>query len=212
MWTTSLDISDAYHHIPIEEGSQLFLCFQIGNPRSRYLFLPFGLATAPRVFTDVVKQIKVWSSAHLRMLFQYLDDWLSLFRRRSRAELQTEELVTVCTNFGLLLNHGKSELIPKLDFLGETLDHRSLTAFSRSTVSCMCTHSVGFWSICPSFFQSRIPSGFTYSNVPNHSTGSPTSATTSDSNNQSSAPGPRYAHMDSSQRPVGELATGVAPP
>ena len=132
MWATSIDLSDAYHHIPMDERSQVYLCFQVGNRRFRYLVLPFGLATAPWVFTEVVKQIKVWSSAHLRMLFQYLDDWLSLFRRKSIAELQTEELVRLCGRLGLVVNRAKSELVPqqKLVFLGEVLDFRSLTAFA----------------------------------------------------------------------------------
>ena len=66
------------------------------------------------------------------MLFQYLDDWLSLFRRKSIAELQTEELVRLCGRLGLVVNKAKSELVPqqKLVFLGEVLDFRSLTAFA----------------------------------------------------------------------------------
>ena len=132
MWATSLDLSDAYHHIPMGERSQVFLCFQVGNRRFMFLVLPFGLATAPWVFTEVVKQIKIWSSSRLRVLFQYLDDWLNLFHRRSLALHQTQELVRLCARLGLLVNHKKSELIPKqrLVFLGEILDFTSLTAFA----------------------------------------------------------------------------------
>ena len=31
MWATSLDLSDAYHHVPIREDCQRFLCFQVGD-------------------------------------------------------------------------------------------------------------------------------------------------------------------------------------
>ena len=134
MWATSLDFSDAYHHIPINPAFRIYLCFQVGNRRFMYLVLPFGLSTAPWVFTEVAKQVKIWSAGRLRSLFQYLDDWLSLFRRRSMAVLQTQQLVRLCCHLGLLVNHAKSELVPKqsIVFLGERLDFRSLTAYATS--------------------------------------------------------------------------------
>ena len=76
-WAASLDFSDAYHRVPIHPDSQIYLCFQVGDERFRYMVLPFGLSTAPWVFTDVVKQEKVWSVAQLRVLFQYMDDCLN---------------------------------------------------------------------------------------------------------------------------------------
>ena len=54
MWATSLDLSDAYHHIPIHPQYQKYLCFQVGDLKFRYLVLPFGLMSAPWAFTEVV--------------------------------------------------------------------------------------------------------------------------------------------------------------
>ena len=39
MWATSLDLSDAYHHIPIHPQYQKYLCFQVRNLKFRYLVL-----------------------------------------------------------------------------------------------------------------------------------------------------------------------------
>ena len=36
---TSIDMSDAYHHIPIREGHQFYLCFQLGNIRYKSSWL-----------------------------------------------------------------------------------------------------------------------------------------------------------------------------
>ena len=58
MWATSLDLSDAYHHIPMRQSARKFLCVQVGQVHM-YMVLPFGLTTAPSgAFTEVVKQIK----------------------------------------------------------------------------------------------------------------------------------------------------------
>ena len=59
MFATSLDLSDAYHHIPMRKDSHVYLCFQVKDKRYMYLVLPFGLMTAPLAFTQVVKQVKI---------------------------------------------------------------------------------------------------------------------------------------------------------
>ena len=43
MFATSLDLSDAYHHIPMRKDSHVYLCFQVKDKRYMYLVLPFGL-------------------------------------------------------------------------------------------------------------------------------------------------------------------------
>ena len=124
MFATSHDISDAYHHIPMRENSHVYFCFQIKDKRYMYLVLPFGHMTAPWAFTQVVKQIKIWPSSHHLILFQYLDDWLNLFRSRGRARVWTLRLVRPCEQLGLLVNQEKSELQPtqSIVFPGEWLD------------------------------------------------------------------------------------------
>ena len=61
MWATSIDLSEAYHHVPMHQGSTQYLCFQVGNKRYLFLVLPFGLSSAPSVFTEIMKQLKVWT-------------------------------------------------------------------------------------------------------------------------------------------------------
>ncbi|CAJ0933392.1 unnamed protein product [Ranitomeya imitator] len=49
----SINIRDAYLHIPIFPPHQRFLRFTVGEEHFQFTALPFGLATAPRVFTKV---------------------------------------------------------------------------------------------------------------------------------------------------------------
>ena len=77
-WVSSIDLSDAYLHIPIHPNSrsQVF----------QFTSLPFGLATAPQVFTMIVKEVKLMALSRGLRLHQYLDDWL--IRSQSQDEAQ----------------------------------------------------------------------------------------------------------------------------
>ena len=58
MWATSVNLSDAYHHIPMHPGSRQFRCFQVCRQRYKYLVLLFGLMSGPWLFTEIAKQLK----------------------------------------------------------------------------------------------------------------------------------------------------------
>ena len=53
----SIDLQDAYLHIPIVKHHHHFLCFVWHNVPYQWKVLPFGLATASRVFTSLTKPI-----------------------------------------------------------------------------------------------------------------------------------------------------------
>ena len=131
MWATSLDLSDAYHHIPMAESATIYLCFRIGDKRYMYLVLPFDLMSAPWAFTEVIKQLKRWTAPRLFVLFQYLDDWLSLQWSYRMTDRSTGQLLDLCSRLGLLVNFQKSELVPtqRIEFLGEILDFSLERAF-----------------------------------------------------------------------------------
>ena len=53
----SIDLQDAYLHIPIVKHHHHFLCFVSNNVPYQWKVLPFGLGTAPRVFMSLTKPI-----------------------------------------------------------------------------------------------------------------------------------------------------------
>ena len=65
-WVVSIDLTDAYIHIPIHKKSQMY----------QFWALPFGIATAPLEFTRVVKEVKLMLQNRGIRIHQYLDDWL----------------------------------------------------------------------------------------------------------------------------------------
>uniref|UniRef100_A0A8W8IEM8 Reverse transcriptase domain-containing protein n=1 Tax=Magallana gigas TaxID=29159 RepID=A0A8W8IEM8_MAGGI len=60
-WVASIDLKDAYLHVPIYPEDRKYLRFCIDNIHYQFRSMPFGLATAPRVFTKLMGAI----GAHL---------------------------------------------------------------------------------------------------------------------------------------------------
>ena len=50
----ALDLQDAYFHIPVLQAHQNYLWFPVGQEHFQFVVLPFGLASAPQVFTKVM--------------------------------------------------------------------------------------------------------------------------------------------------------------
>ena len=54
-WFITIDLKDAYFHVPIHHRHRRFLRFAFGGIAYQFHALPFGLALAPRVFTKCVE-------------------------------------------------------------------------------------------------------------------------------------------------------------
>ena len=77
-WAVTIDLQDAYLHVPIHPESHRLLGFQYLNQTFLYQVLPFGLKDSPWVFTKIVATlISFFRRRGLRVfLFCYLDIWL----------------------------------------------------------------------------------------------------------------------------------------
>ena len=115
-WAVSLDLTDAYFHVPIHPKSRKYLRFCAGNEVFQFRVLPFGISTAPRVFTKLMVTV----AAHLRLkgsiLLQYFDDWLLHQADRERLLKDLASSWSEIASLGLLLNDEKSDLVPAQDF------------------------------------------------------------------------------------------------
>ena len=75
-WVTSLDLTDAYFHLPIHPRFQKYLRFNVGDRSYQFTALPFGIAMAPLEFTMVAKEVKLMALSEGIRIHQYIDDWL----------------------------------------------------------------------------------------------------------------------------------------
>jgi len=123
-WLTSLDLKDAYFHIPIHPSFRHYLRFCHEGVVWQFKALPFGLNTAPLVFTKVTAAVLAYAHAHGISLHVYIDDWLLNPETRELSVAQTQFMVNLCKRLGWVVNEKKSEMIPSqvATYLGITFD------------------------------------------------------------------------------------------
>ena len=122
-WVLSIDLSDAYLLRPVAK-SEIFPCIwmdgdvKVGNSRKYLRFchrsqvfqftsLPFGLATAPQIFTMIVKEVKLNALSRGLRLHQYLDDWLIRSQSQEEALVNTQVVVDLTQSLGWIINQEK---------------------------------------------------------------------------------------------------------
>ena len=128
-WFTSLDLANAYWHVPIHRRFRPFLALQDGSRVLRFKVLPFGLGIAPRVFTKILKVVSsILLDEGVRVLM-YLDDWLVQAASPDQALEDTQRTISVCEYLGFRFNFPKSLLVPtqRLTWLGMEWDSPSAT-------------------------------------------------------------------------------------
>ena len=123
-WATSLDLKDAYLHVPIYPSDQRWLRFMLQGQAYTFRCLPFGMSTAPRVFTRVVKAVGAVLREQGVQIFMYLDDWLILSKSRQSILQDTQLVIQTVSQLGFVINRDKSSLVLSQSpvFLGAQLD------------------------------------------------------------------------------------------
>ena len=123
-WVVSIDLKDAYFHVPIAREYQKYFLFQVCNKTYKFVALPFGLSSAPREFTRVVTIVAHLAHGRMIKLHIYLDDWLIRAESPELCKLHAAEILTLTQELGFVINLSKSELVPtqQFDFLGEHFD------------------------------------------------------------------------------------------
>ena len=123
-WTFSIDLTDAYFHIPIHQASRKYLRLSYGGRICQFRALPFGISTAPWLFTKILSSLTLGTDPRLLSLFQYIDDWLGECMKRGVCSQQVRELLNLCQTLGLQVNLDKSELVPaqQFNFIGITFN------------------------------------------------------------------------------------------
>ena len=121
----SIDLQDAFLHIPIGKHHHCFLHFAWHNVPYQWKVLPFGLATAPRVFTALTKPILFLCYHKGFHIVIYLDDILVLVHSKLAGKRAHLFLCSLLVCLGLHINFSKSDPLPHSDllFLGVMLGY-----------------------------------------------------------------------------------------
>ncbi len=73
-WVTSVDLMDAYVHIPIRKRFRKYFRFEFQGLRYEFVATPFGLATAPLEFTAQATEVRRIATELGFRIDQYLHD------------------------------------------------------------------------------------------------------------------------------------------
>lgn len=127
LWACSVDIEDAYFHVPMDWDYHKYLAFKVFGRVFVFQFLPFGLSPAPWAFTRVIKPIKRHLHVLLIQIFSFLDDFLLFAQSPAELGIATDTTLDLLQSLGFKINWDKSNLLPAqvVEFLGVTWDLRN---------------------------------------------------------------------------------------
>ena len=124
-----LDLKDAYLSVPIHPSSQKYLQFSWEGQSWQFRALPFGLSSAPYVFTKLLKPVvSTLRKLGIRIIL-YLDDMLIMSRSKEETRRNLATTVELLIALGFIVNLKKSVLSPvqELEFLGFILNSHRMT-------------------------------------------------------------------------------------
>ncbi|XP_038146283.1 uncharacterized protein LOC119786801 [Cyprinodon tularosa] len=129
-WFSSVDLKDAYFHIPIYPPHRQYLRFAFQGVCYEYRVLPFGLSLSPRVFIRCTEAAVAPLRRRGIRLATYLDDWLLLAQSEQEDRVHTHIVTKHLMDLGFVINMEKSHLSPtqEICFLGLSLRSVLFTA------------------------------------------------------------------------------------
>ena len=123
-----IDLKDAYQCVPIHEWDRKFMKFHFQGQTYEYKSLPFGLASAPRQFTKLMKPVTATlRKLGVRMLV-YLDDMILFNQDPEKLMMDMNSLIFLLEKLGLVVNEKKSVKIPtrEIEFLGMEINSSTM--------------------------------------------------------------------------------------
>ena len=118
------DIKEAYQMVPVHPVDQHLLGVQWGDFIFIDKMLPFGLRSAPKIFSALADAIQwILYSRGIKKSLHYLDDFILVSKDQSSAALQKELLITNFQRLGVPIEESKLEGPSScLTFLGIEVD------------------------------------------------------------------------------------------
>lgn len=123
------DLKDAYLTVPIYRGHRKYLRFRWEDRRFQFKSLPFGLVTAPRVFTKLLRPVAAKLRLQVLLLIVYLDDILIMEDSPTKLKKHAQLLVTQLQDLDFVLNTKKNVWKPSqlIRFLGFLVDSKTMS-------------------------------------------------------------------------------------
>jgi len=130
-WMCSLDLKDAYLLVSIAKEHRKYLRFIWNGQIFEFTCLLFGLSSAPRTFTKLLRPAMAHIQAQGVRLIVYLDDILVMHQLKESLGQQTNMIAQLLQSLGFTVNQQKSNLTPsqRIQFLGFVIDSMLMKLF-----------------------------------------------------------------------------------
>ncbi|MCG7875172.1 MAG: reverse transcriptase domain-containing protein [Candidatus Thiodiazotropha endolucinida] len=121
---TSIDLQEAYFSVSINPFYRRFLKFIWDGELYHFVCLPFGLSTAPRLFTKILKPIYAWFRQQGIRCSYYIDDSINMNKDRNVCAENTKTIAKTLQSLGFTINNKKSVFEPsqRIIFFGFLID------------------------------------------------------------------------------------------
>ena len=143
-WLASLDLKDAYFHVPILHKHRRYLQFAYQSKIYQFKVFPFGMLSSPRVSRKVLNPLVGYLHQEGVRIYPYLDDCLLVARSRDILLKSIQKCLWILDQAGFLINYKKSHLVPvqNLVFLGVTIASvrtAAILPLEKAQLLVMCT-------------------------------------------------------------------------
>ena len=127
----SVDIRHAYYSVPIDEQYRKFLRFMWKGKIFQYSCLPNGLASAPRLFTKLMKVVYATLRRMGHVNMGYIDDSLLIGDTFEECTKNVHDTVQLLETLGFLVHRDKSVFEPSknIHFLGFIIDSEKMIVY-----------------------------------------------------------------------------------
>ena len=125
----SIDLQDAYYSCNVCSDDRKFLRFFWNGEKYQYTCLAMGLASAPRIFTKMLKPVYSTLRKRGHANVAYIDDSLLISKTETECQRNVQETAQLLDRLGLTVNVEKSVFKPtrRIQFLGFIIDSESMT-------------------------------------------------------------------------------------
>ncbi|OXA40675.1 putative enzymatic polyprotein [Folsomia candida] len=128
-YMTTIDLKNAYYLISIRKTDRKFLRFSWKGQLYQFNCLCFGLSSAPRTFTNILRPVMRYLRRSGIRNVVYLDDLLTIGNSYENCLSATVSTIRILEKLGFIINYDKSKLIPSKSqkFLGFILNSSNMT-------------------------------------------------------------------------------------
>ena len=119
-----IDLKDAYFCVPLHPEHRKYIRFKWEGQLYEFFCSSFGLGSAPRIFTKLLRiPVAVLRMINIRIIV-YLDDFLLMSQTIEDLEMARDTLIFLFQQLGFVINLKKSVLTPTqlIEFLGLMID------------------------------------------------------------------------------------------